>query len=187
MLASSSGNFLVPDGTFIAEFIAFLLIVGIVAKWILPPLNRAMQARQEEIRGSLEAAEAAKAEADETRAQRQGILDEARGQGREIVTQANRTAERLRAEGEERGRQEYERMLSSATAEITLARQRAVDEVSAQVAGLVLAAARQVVGREIDAATHRDLIDEAIAALRSAGASASASGSAPTSGSGSRA
>ena len=40
MAASSSTNFLVPDGTFIAEFIAFLIIVGVIAKWILPPLKR---------------------------------------------------------------------------------------------------------------------------------------------------
>lgn len=167
MIAANS-NFLVPDGTFIAEFIAFLLIVGIIAKWILPPLNRAMQARQEEIRSSLEAADEAKQEAEETRAQREGILAEARVQAREIVTHANRTAERMRADGEERGRQEYERMLQSATIEINLARQRAVEEVSTQVAGLVLAAAREVVGREIDASSHRDLIEEAVRALRAA-------------------
>lgn len=175
MLASSSGNFLVPDGTFVAEFIAFLIIVGVIAKWILPPLNRAMKARQEEIGASLQAAEAARAEADETRAQRQKILDEARTEAREIVAQANRTADRVRAEGEDRGRQEYERLLSSATTEISLARQRAVDDVSVELAGLVLSTARRVVGREIDAESHRDLIEEAIAALRSAGSSASGS------------
>jgi F0F1-type ATP synthase membrane subunit b/b' len=41
-----------------------------------------------------------------------------------------------------------------------------VDEVSAQVGGLVLSVARQVIGREIDAEAHRGLIDEAVAALR---------------------
>ena len=176
MLAASGGNFLVPDGTFIAELIAFLIIVGIFAKWILPPLNRAMEKRQAEIKESLEAAERARSEADETRAQRQGILDEARAQARQIVAQANASAERSRAEGVERGQQEYERLLASAEAEIALARQRAVDEVSATVGSLVLSVARQVIGREIDAEAHRGLIDEAVAALRSsAGIAASPS------------
>jgi F-type H+-transporting ATPase subunit b len=170
----ASSNFLVPNGTLIVEVIAFLIVLAFIGKAVLPRVNKMLEERQEEIRASLEAAERARAEADETRAQRQSILDEARAQAREIVSQANRTAERVRLEGEDRGRQEYERMVASATAEITLARQRAVDEVSAQVAGLVLAAARQVVGREIDAAAHRDLIEEAIEALRSG---------APTSGS----
>ena len=52
-----------------------------------------------------------------------------------------------------------------------VARQRAIDEVSTQVAALVLSVARQVIGREVDAEQHRALIDEAIAALRVVGAS----------------
>lgn len=166
MFADNS-NFLVPDGTFIAEIIAFLIILGIIAKYILPPLNRAMQARQEEIRTSLAAADAARAEADETRAQRQVILEEARTKAREIMAQGNTTAERSVAQAEERGQQEYDRLLRAAETEIALAKQRAVDEVSTQLGALALSVARQVIGREIDAASHRDLIDEAVAALRS--------------------
>jgi F-type H+-transporting ATPase subunit b len=165
VLASNS-NFLVPDGTFIAEFIAFLVIVGIIAKYVLPPLNKAMAARQEQIRASLEAADVARAEADETRAQRQVILEEARQRAREIVAQANTSAERVTSQAEERGQQEYDRLLRAAEAEIVLARQRAVDEVSAQLGALALSVARQIIGREIDAASHRDLIDEAVAALK---------------------
>jgi len=163
---ADNSNFLVPDGTFIAEFIAFLIIVGIIAKYVLPPLNKAMQARQEEIRTSLEAADAARAEADETRSERQGIIDEARQRAREIVAQANKSAEQVAAQAEERGQQEYDRLLRAAETEISLARQRAVDEVSAQLGVLALSAARRIIGREIDATIHRDLIDEAVAALR---------------------
>jgi F-type H+-transporting ATPase subunit b len=164
--STSNSNFLVPDGTFVAEFIAFLIIVGIIAKFVLPPLNKAMQERQEQIRTSLEAADAARAEADETRAQRQGILEEARQRAREIVTQANKSAEGVALQAEERGQQEYDRLLRVAETEIALARQRAVDQVSAQLGALALSVARQVIGREIDAASHRDLIDEAVAALK---------------------
>jgi F-type H+-transporting ATPase subunit b len=176
MLASNS-NFLVPDGTFIAELIAFLIILGIIAKWVLPPLNRAMQARQEEIRSSLEAAEDAKTEADETRAQRQGIIDEARQQAREIVAQANRAADQVRADGQSRGQQEYERLVASADAEITLARQRALDEITSRIGALVLSVARQVIEREIDAQRHRALIDEAVSALRAEAAATGLAGS----------
>ena len=164
--------FLFPNATFIVEFVVFLAILGAVAKYILPPLNRAMEKRQAEIKESLEAAERARSEADATRAQRGEILEEARAQARQIVTQANASAERVRTEGIERGQQEYERLLASAEAEIALARQRAVDEVSATVGALVLSVARQVIGREIDAEAHRGLIDEAVAALRASAGTA---------------
>jgi F-type H+-transporting ATPase subunit b len=165
-MIAANDNFLVPNGTFIAELIAFLIILFIIGKWVLPPLRQAMDQRREEIKTSLEAAESARAEADESRQQRQEILDEARGQAREILAQANRTSERLQAEAQTRGQLEYERLVSNASSEITAARQRAVDEVSTQVATLVLSVARQVIGREIDAERHRALIDEAVAALR---------------------
>jgi F-type H+-transporting ATPase subunit b len=163
----ASSNFLVPNGTLIVEIVAFLLVLAFIARVVLPPLNKALEERQEEIRTSLEAAEAAKVEADETRSQRQGILDDARTRAREIVGQATKAAEEVAAQSETRGQQEYERLVRAAETDIALARQRAVDEVSAQLGALVMSVARQVIGREIDAASHRALIDEAVAALRS--------------------
>jgi F-type H+-transporting ATPase subunit b len=164
MFASNS-NFLVPDGTFIAELIAFLVILAIIARWVLPPLNKAMKDRQDQIQASLEAAEEARTEAEETRSQRQGIIDEARQQAREIVSHANRTAEQTRLDGQARGQQEYDRMVASAASEVTLARQRALDEITSRVGALVFSVARQVIEREIDEQQHAALIDEAVAAL----------------------
>lgn len=163
MIASS--NFLVPNGTLIVEIIIFLFVLWFLGRKVLPILTKQMSERQKLISDSLQAAEKARQEADETRAQRQQILDEARQQAREIVAGANRTADQVRSDGQERGQQEYDRMVASAEAEITLARQRALDEITSRVGVLVLQVARQVVEREIDAQRHRALIDEAVAAL----------------------
>ena len=56
-------------------------------------------------------------------------------------------------------------MVASADAEINLARQRALDELTSRIGALVLSVARQVIEREIDAQRHRALIDEAVSAL----------------------
>jgi F-type H+-transporting ATPase subunit b len=165
----ASSNFLVPNGTLIVEIVAFLIVLFVIGRYVLPILNKTLEERQEEIRHALEAAEAAKAEADETRSERQGILDEARTQAREIVAQATKSADNVAAQAEERGQQEYDRLVRAAETDIALARQRAVDEVSAQLGVLVMSVARQVIGREIDVASHRALIDEAVAALQSSG------------------
>ena len=49
---------------------------------------------------------------------------------------------------------------------MAVARQAAVEEVLARVGEIVLAAAERVLGREIRASDHQDLIDEAIAAVQ---------------------
>jgi F-type H+-transporting ATPase subunit b len=164
MMASS--NFLVPNATLIVEVVAFLIVLGVIGKYVLPVLNKTLGDRQELIRSSLEAAETARTEAAEASAQRQETLDEARRQAREIVAQANKVAERVTSQAEERGRLEYDRLVARADAEIAGARQRAVDDVSSKVGALVISVARQVVGREIDESSHRALIDEAVDALR---------------------
>ena len=45
-----TNNFLVPNGTFWVELIAFAIMFFILAKYIVPPINRAMTARQDAIR-----------------------------------------------------------------------------------------------------------------------------------------
>jgi F-type H+-transporting ATPase subunit b len=162
----ATSNFLIPNATLIVEIVAFLFLLWFIRKVVLPPVNKALGERREQIRTALEQADAARAEADESRVQRQEILDEARNQARDILSQANKTAERLRSEAQERGQLEYERIVASAAQEIVSARQRAVEEVSTQVAALVFSVAQQVIGREVDAEGHRALIDEAVAALR---------------------
>ena len=46
---SSNSNFLVPNGTFIVEVIAFLIMLAILGKYVLPRINKALEDRQEQI------------------------------------------------------------------------------------------------------------------------------------------
>ncbi|HMD45461.1 MAG TPA: F0F1 ATP synthase subunit B [Acidimicrobiales bacterium] len=163
----ATSNFLVPNGTFIVELIAFVLVLAIVAKYALPPVNKALSERQNLIRGELEAADEAKADAEAADHERRETLEHARQQAREIVEQASRTAETVLAEGHARASAEHDRIVGSATAEIDLARQRAVEEAASRIGELVLDVVERIIGREVDAAAHRDLIDEAIEALSS--------------------
>lgn len=177
----ATSNFLVPNGTFIVVLLAFLVVVWVVGKKVLPVLNKALTERQDQIRGELEAADKAKADAEDADAERRAALEEARVHAREIVSQANTTAERRIAEAVDQANEAAARIMAAADAEVVTARQAAVEEVTARVGEIVLAAAERVIGREIQAADHRDLIDEAIAAVRaesSTGAAAGAAGGA---------
>ena len=58
MLLGSS-NFLVPNATFIVELVAFLVVLGVLAKYILPYISKPMEERQATIRQALTDAEEA--------------------------------------------------------------------------------------------------------------------------------
>ncbi len=166
MLAS---NFLIPNGTFIVVLIAFLIVVGFIGRYVVPYLNKLLTERQEQIRGELEAADRAKADAEEADRERRATLDAARQQARDIVAQASTTADQITSAAESRAQEVYDRIVASADAEVSVARQAAVDEVSNRVGEIVLATAERVIGREVQIDDNRDLIDEAIAAVRDIG------------------
>jgi F-type H+-transporting ATPase subunit b len=165
--------FLLPNGTFFVELLVVVAILFIVTKYILPPLNKAMEKRQATIRASLEAAEMARAEAAAAGDERAVVLAQARDQAREIVAAAQALADQVKAEAGGRGQAEYERIVASADGEINTARQRAIDEASARIGEIVFDLVTKIVGREVDQSTHEDLVQEAVAALNAEAANGS--------------
>ena len=101
---------------YVAELVAFAIIVFFVVRYIVPPARKAMQAQQEKIRLQIErasetekrlaVAEAKLAEAKvEARQEAAKIRDNARADAQRIVeemrAQADREVERIRLRGEE--------------------------------------------------------------------------------------
>ena len=149
--------------SFVAEVIAFLVMVAILARWVFPRVMAAAEARQRQLAEQLEAAERTRREAEERLREAEASLREARGQAAEILEGAGRSGDQLRAEFRERAEEEARRISENARREIEAERQRAVDSVRGQVADLVVAATEKVVGEALDDQRHRRLIDEAIA------------------------
>ncbi len=177
----ATSNFLVPNGTFIVVLLAFLVVLGVIGRFVLPRLNTVLTERQEQIRGELEAADRAKADAEEADTERRAMLEQARAQAREIVAHAQATADGIVTAAQAEGQAVHDRIVQAADAEVVIARQAAAEELTARVGEIVLAAAEQVIGREISADDHRDLIDQAIAAVRAESEGAATAGSARSS------
>jgi F-type H+-transporting ATPase subunit b len=171
MIATSI--FLLPNGTFVVELLVVAVILFLMTKYILPPLNKAMTGRQEKIRAALEAAEAARAEAAAADDERAKVLLEAREQARVIVAGAQETSDQLKAEAGGRAQVEYERIVATAESEVAAIRLHAIDEASARIGEIVFDLVTKIVGREVDQSTHDDLVREAVAALNAEAAKGS--------------
>jgi F-type H+-transporting ATPase subunit b len=165
-----ASNFLVPNGTIIVEVGAFILTLLVLAIWVIPWVDGKIKDRQDLIRASLDDASKARKEAEEIRSQRDQIISDAREKARELVAQANRVADELRAGGEQRGQAEFDRLVEAAKSEIARDRSLAVEELSAKMGELAMSLAARVVGREMDPERHRDLIEESVAAFRASAA-----------------
>jgi F-type H+-transporting ATPase subunit b len=150
------------NGTLIADLIAFLLLLGILARWVYPPIVKRAEERQRLIAEQLEAAEKARHEAEERLRRAEASLDDARKQAQETLQGANRSAEQLRVELREKAEEGAKRLIERAQESIEAERKRALDSVRKSVAELVVEATEKVIGEALDERGHKKLIDEAI-------------------------
>lgn len=162
----ATGNFLLPDWTFVAEIIAFLLILGFLAKYVLPYVQKAMRDRQAMIAKQVEDSEAAKARLAEAERSYQNALHEARTEAAQIRegarAEAQRTVEELRAQAQE----EQNRIV--ARGEEMLASQRAsiVRELRAEIGTLAVELSEKIVNQRLsDEAQVSATVDAFLAGL----------------------
>ena len=148
------------NATLIGQTIAMIVFVWFCMKFIWPPLLAAIEERQEKIAEGLAAAEQGAERLDEARAEAEEIVQDARHQATQILDQANARANEIVAEGKASGVKERERQLSAAQAEIEQEANRAREELRGQVSAIAIAGAEQILKREIDAASHDDILGE---------------------------
>lgn len=150
------------NGTLIAEIIAFLLMLGVLARWVYPPIIRAAEARQRQISDQLAAADRARKESEERLQQTEVVIREAREQAGQIIERGNRAAERIQQDAQEKAREEAKRIVESAGREIDVERQKAIQAIRQQMADIVSSAVAKIVGESLDGQRHRELIETAI-------------------------
>jgi F-type H+-transporting ATPase subunit b len=155
--------------SFLVEVIAFLVMIGILARWVYPRVLAAAEGRQRQIAEQLAAAERERQAAEERRKEAEAALQESRAQAAEIIEGGNRLAEQMRADGRARAEEDAKRIIESARREIEAERQKALDSVRVEVADLVVAATEKVVGASLDMSRQRQLIERAIAEVTSNG------------------
>jgi F-type H+-transporting ATPase subunit b len=159
---TSAPNFLVPNGTFFAELVLFIIVFAVVAAVILPPLQKAMDERAERVRSAQQASDQGQAEADRLVAERRAALEAARAEARSILDVASTRAEELFQDGRTRGQAEHDRILSEAQPSLDEERATVERELMGRMSELVVAAAGRVVGEPVDVAKHRRVIDDAV-------------------------
>lgn len=161
-MLEASSNFLVPNATFVVELVAFLAVLGALAKWVLPVINKSMDERQATIRQALADAEEAKRRAAEAEEEYKRRISEAQAQARAMTDEARRLGEQLRAERRQQADDEYERIIGRAREDIDAQARRAAEDLRRGAADLAVTVVEKVLGEGLDAQSHKALIDRTI-------------------------
>jgi F-type H+-transporting ATPase subunit b len=145
-----ASNFLVPNGTFIVELIAFAIIVFLLAKYVIPPINKAMTARQEAIRQQFADLDQAKTEAHEAEEEFRAQIADARHEAARIREEAREQGAAIIAEMREQAQAEAQRIVEHAHTQIEADRKAAVASLRNEVGTLATSLAGRIVGESLD-------------------------------------
>jgi len=145
-----ASNFLVPNGTFFVELLAFAIILWLLAKFVIPPINRAMAARQDAIRKEFADLEQAKADAHAAEEEFRAQIADARHEAARIREEAREQGAAIVAEMREQAQAEAARIVEHAHAQIDADRQQAVTSLRAEVGSLATELASRIVGEALD-------------------------------------
>jgi len=146
--------------TLVMQAVAFAAFIWFTAKFVWPPLMRAIENRQRTIADGLAAGEQGRQALASAQTRVDDLLAEAKSRAADIVA----TGEKFRAETVElaknEAKAEADRIVAAARAEVEQEVARAKEQLRNQVAGLAVLGAERILQREVDARAHAQLLAE---------------------------
>ena len=146
--------------TLIVQMVVFATLIFAVMKWLWPPILNAMAERERKIAQGLAAAEEGEKELSQARDKADAIIREARERANQIIDHAQHRANELIEQAKGAAGTEGARILAAAQQQIELETTRAKESLRREVAGIAVGAASKLLGREIDARAHADLLEQ---------------------------
>ncbi|MBL0039379.1 MAG: F0F1 ATP synthase subunit B [Candidatus Nitrotoga sp.] len=153
------------NATLIGQTIMFALFVWFCMKFVWPPIMAALDARNKRIADGLAAAERGKNDLALAAKRSAELLREAKEKVSEIIALGDKRASEIVEEAKAQAKIEGDRIITAAKAEVEQEVFRAKEQLRTQVSAIALAGAGKILGREIDAKAHNDLLDKLVAEI----------------------
>lgn len=148
------------NATLIVQLIVFFILAWVTMKFIWPPLIAAIDERRSKIAEGLASAEKGAASLETAKREAAELIKDAHARASKIVDQANRRHSEMLEEARGAAIAEGQRLVGEARQEVQLETSRARQQLGKEVAMLAVAGAGKLLGREIDAQAHADLLEK---------------------------
>ena len=149
----------INPSTAIWAVLNFIILVIGLRVFLYKPVCNMLDSRKKEVVDNLNYAESAKLEAQKLRDDYASQIQNARNEAQDIINQASKIGEQTKADIINEAREEAARLTAKAQAEIAREKSEALNEIRNEIADLAVLAASKVVGKTIDAADHREMVD----------------------------
>jgi len=144
--------------TLFMQAIAFFAFILFTAKFVWPPLMRAIDTRQKQIADGIAAGEEGRHSLASAEKRIADMVAEAKDRSSEIIAQGEKLKSETVDAAKAEAKAEANRILVAAKAEIAQELARAKESLRDAVADLAVAGAAKILKREVDAKAHADLL-----------------------------
>jgi len=145
-----ASNFLVPNATFLVELVAFAIILFVLGKYVVPPINKAMTDRQNAIRKEFADLEEAEEAARKAEKEYKDQLAEARHEAAKIREEAREQGAAIIADLRKQAQEESERILRHGRAQLEAERAQALASLRNEVGTMATTLAGRIVGESLE-------------------------------------
>ena len=144
--------------TLLMQAVAFFVFIVFCAKFIWPPLMRAIENRQKQIADGLAAGEEGRQSLSKAETRIAEMMTDAKSRVSEIIAQGEKLKSETIEQAKGAAKAEGDRILAAAKAEIEQEVFRAKESLRNQVAELAVAGAAKILKREVDPKAHAELL-----------------------------
>ena len=153
------------NATILAQILIFGLVIWVTMKFLWPEITGGIQRRAQKIAEGLAAAEQGRKDLVAAESRVEELVKAARERALAMEHQAQARANQIVEAARQTAQTEAARLLEMAHAQVALETQKARDALRGQVAALAVSGAEKIIGREIDARTHAQLLDKLAAGI----------------------
>ena len=144
--------------TLLMQAAAFAAFIWFTARFVWPPLMRAVEGRQKQIADGLAAGEQGRQNLASAEKRIGDMLAEAKTRSSEIIHQGEKLKTEMIDAAKGQAKAEADRIIASAKSEIDQEVVRAKEMLRNQVADLAVAGAAKILKREIDPKAHAEIL-----------------------------
>lgn len=148
------------------SIVVFVIVIIILWKFVLRPINNIIIKRQEEIREKIDDADRQSIESRKYLEEQKKNIDLSKIEAKKIIDESKDAAKKIKEEIEAKAGDKSRAMIEEALAEIRSEKDRSINEVKNEIVEIALAASRKIVSRSLSVEDHKKLIENSLKELK---------------------
>ena len=149
-------------GLFMWTIVTFLIVLMLLKWKAWGPLMSVLDKRAEDIKNALSAADRAKEDAEKASQDYEKLVQKARIEGQQIITDSKAAGEKVKNDIESVARENAEKMIGKAKTQIEAESQKALQEIKSSVVDLSIEAAEKIIEKNLDSEDNRKLVEKTL-------------------------